>query len=135
MSSTKKRLFVIAILAAVIAGALTIYNANKKPSTIPKEGTYYCSDDLAGKLHLTSDHYGEIQLETGAIASTSSFDGTIGKKYTVEHSLLHGDVVVVDWLKDKKLRFKVISDQSMQVLEDCGFFEKGQMFTLKEDEV
>ena len=73
-------------------------------------------------------------METGVACSVSSFDGTIGKRFTVEHSLLHGDVVVVDWLKDKKLRFKVVSEQSMQVLEDCGFFEKGQMFTLKENE-
>lgn len=130
MNRVKKRLLIVAVIIVAVISGLVVYSANQKPSVIPKAGRYYINNGefVCSPVEIISD----VTLETDG---KCSFDicGTLVKPYTVKHSLLHGDIVVVDWLKDKELRFKVVSDTRLTVLEDCGLFEKGQIFTLKKD--
>lgn len=130
MSKRKKKLFIVAAMIVAAVCALAIYSASQKPSIVPKLGTYSCSSGASYENSLTGP-VSEITLDA---EGRCSLDYDVPEKhYAMEHSLLHGDVVVVDWLKNKKLKFKVTSDTTIVVLEDCGIFEKGQTYKLIEE--
>lgn len=127
MLATKKKIICILLLLLVIAAVFALYRTVGEPKVVPKLGEYSCESELgSGSFVLASSK--DFTIEPWIL---SSFSELIEKHYGVERSLLHGDIVVVDWLKDKKLKFKVTSDTSLVVLDDCGYFEKGKVYTLK----
>ena len=129
MSKKLKILLVAGVMIAVAGCILIVYSSHQKPSVIPKPGRYSCSDSVLSVSALSA-YAGNFVLEEGGLCSMDSC-GTLVKSYNVEHSLFHGDILVVDWLRDKKLKFKVNSDTRITVLEDCGLYEKGQVFDLQ----
>ena len=131
MSKNLKTLLIVGAIIAAIICTLIIYSVNQVPSVIPKPGRYSSSD---GALNVSamSDYAGNFVLEQESRCIVDSC-GTLVKSYTVEHSLFYGDILVIDWLRDKKLKFKVDSETKLSVLADCGIFEKGQVFTLQEE--
>lgn len=131
MRTHKRKLLIIVAVILVTACVLIFYSASQKPSVISKPGRY-CSEKEGLSMVSSSVFSGDIilDMEGRCFADLSS---TQVKHYTVKHSLIHGDIVVVDWLKNKKLKFKVVSDTNLIVLEDCGFFEKGQTYILREE--
>ncbi len=129
MSKKLKILLVAGVMIAVAGSTLIVYSSHQKPSVIPKTGRYSCSDSVLSVSALSA-YAGNFVLEEGGLCSMDSC-GTLAKSYNVEHSLFHGDILVIDWLRDKKLKFKVNSDTKITVLEDCGLYEKGQVFDLQ----
>lgn len=133
MHRTKKRIFVVVVAALVIGGVWTTYNLVKGPDVIPKLGEYFMSE-VGLTASLSSVHHfrdsGDINLET---KETCRIFGQ-QKNYVVKHSLIHGDVIVIDWLKDKQVKLKVLSDHSLQALEDCGtVIPKGTVLLLDQE--
>lgn len=130
MSKNLKILLIAGVIMAVAGCTLIVYSSHQKPSVIPKTGRYSCRDAEMNVCAL-SEYAGNFVLQEGGVCSIDSC-GTLVKSYNVEHSLFHGDILVLDWLRDKKLKFKVNSDTQITVLEDFGLFEKGQVFNLQE---
>lgn len=133
MHRTKKFFFVVVVAALVIGGVWITYNMVKGPEVIPKLGGY-CMSEVGLTASFSSTYNdsapGDINLET---KETCRILGQ-QKNYVVKHSLIHGDVIVIDWLKGKQVKLKVLSDHSLQALEDCGtVIPKGTVLLLDQE--
>lgn len=130
MRITKKKIIVVAAVAIVAVGGFLTYHLVKGPAIIPKLGGYSMSEGgLAASFSsiYSASASGDINLENKETCRIMGQE----KKYVVNHSLFHGDVIVIDWLKDKQVKLKVLSDHSLQALEDCGtIIPKGTVLLL-----
>lgn len=128
MDTIKKKTFVAVLFIMIIGSVLITHSINKESPITLKMGIYtYPSSEMLG-------------IQGASACSTSPYDffikdgekcmvNGIEKTYSVKHSLVYGDVMVVDWHKDKNLRFRVISEDQMQALSTVGLIKKGDMLT------